>query len=288
MKKLIIILFLLPAVFAFAQERGTISTNNVCKSPVLGHDIAYSIYLPPGYGTDKINYPVLYLLHGYTDDQTGWVQFGDVRRIATAAIERGDVPPLIIVMPDAGVSWYVNDVQGKVRYEDAFFNDFIPYIEKTYPVLAKKEFRAVAGLSMGGYGSLLYALKHPDYFSACVAMSAAVFTDEEIKAFPKDRRAMFDDLFGDLSATNLPQHWKDNSVLEIIKNYPADKKNQVRFYIDCGDDDFLYRGNAALHVALRDQNMPHEFRMRDGAHTWSYWRTGLEDGLKFIGMGFFR
>jgi len=288
MKKIIIILFLLPAIFAFGQERGTVSTNNVCKSPILGHDIAYSIYLPPGYGVDKINYPVLYLLHGYTDDQTGWVQFGDVRRIATAAIERGDVPPLIIVMPDAGVSWYVNDVQGKVQYEDAFFKDFIPTIEKTYPVLAKKEFRAVAGLSMGGYGSLLYALKHPDSFSACVAMSAAVFTNEEIKAFPKDRRAMFDALFGDLSAANLPQHWKDNSVLEIIKNYPADKKNQVRFYIDCGDDDFLYKGNAALHVALRDQDMQHEFRMQDGAHTWSYWRTGLEDGLKFIGLGFFR
>ena len=98
---------------------------------------------------------------------------------------------------------------------------------------------------------------------------------------------MFDDLFGDFSNA-LPQHWKDNSVLEIIKNYPADKKNQVRFYIDCGDDDFLYKGNAALHVALRDQDMRHEFRMRDGAHTWSYWRTDLEDGLKFIGLGFFR
>jgi len=285
MKKVIIILFLLPAIFAFGQERGTVSTNNVCKSPVLGHDIAYSIYLPPGYGVDKINYPVLYLLHGYTGDQTNWVQFGDVRRTATVAIERGYIPPLIIVMPDAGNSWYVNDAQGKVRYEDAFFNDFIPYIEKTYPVLAKKEFRAVAGLSMGGYGALLYSLKHPDYFSACVAMSAAVFTDEEIKAFPQDRKTMFDDLFGDFS-TGFPQHWKDYSVLEIIKNYPDDKKNKVRFYIDCGDDDFLYRGNAALHVALRDQNMQHEFRMRDGAHTWSYWRSGLKAGLKFIGKSF--
>jgi len=280
---------MLPAIFAFGQERGTVSTNNVCKSPILGHDIAYSIYLPPGYGTDKINYPVLYLLHGYTDNQTGWVQFGDVRRTATAAIERGDVPPLIIVMPDAGVSWYVNDLQGKVRYEDAFFNDLIPYIEKTYPVLAKKEFRAVAGLSMGGYGALLYSLKHPDYFSACVALSAAVFTDDEVRAFSKDKERlnMFGSIFGDLT-TNLPQHWKDNSVLEIIKNYPEDKKNQVRFYIDCGDDDFLYKGNAALHVALRDQNMKHEFRMRDGAHTWSYWRSGLKTGLKFIGMSFFR
>jgi len=286
MKKVIIILFLLPAIFVFGQERGTVSTNNVCKSPVLGHDIAYSVYLPPGYGIDKINYPVLYLLHGYTGDQTNWVQFGDVQRTATAAIERGDIPPLIIIMPDAGNSWYVNDIQGKVRYEDAFFNDFIPYIEKTYPVVAKKDFRAIAGLSMGGYGALLYALKHPDYFSVCVAMSAAVFTDEEIKAFPQDRRAMFDDLFGDFS-TGLPQHWKDNSILEIIKNYPDDKKNKVRFYIDCGDDDFLYRGNAALHVALRDQNMQHEFRMRDGAHTWSYWRSSLKAGLKFIGKSFF-
>jgi len=289
-KHLLVLLLLLSGVSAFGQSRGTVSTHNLCKSPILGHDIAYSIYYPPGYGNDKIDYPVLYLLHGYSDNQTGWVQFGDVQRIATQSIEKGNIPPLIIVMPDAGVSWYVNDVAGKVRYEDAFFKDFIPFIEKTYPIIGKKEFRAISGLSMGGYGSMLYALKYPEMFAACVSMSAAVFTDDELLAMPKERKAMFIDLFGagvnDKQA--LSDYWKKNSVLEIVKNYPQTDINKVKFYIDCGDDDFLYKGNAALHVALRDRGIPHEFRMRDGGHSWSYWRSCLKTGLKFIGNSFHR
>jgi enterochelin esterase-like enzyme len=288
MRKLFAMLMFASGLLVSGQTRGTVSTDNVCKSVVLGHDIAYSIYLPPGYGADKIKYPVIYLLHGYSDNQTGWVQFGDVQRIATEAIGRGDIPPVIIVMPDAGVSWYVNDYNGRVRYEDAFFQDFIPFIEKNYPIIGTKEFRAISGLSMGGYGSLLYALKHPDMFTACVPMSAAVFTDEEFLSMPQDRLKMFSDLFGEIKAGQMPEHWKKNSVLNIIANYPESDKNKVRYYIDCGDDDFLYKGNDALHTILRDKGIFHEFRMRDGAHTWSYWRSSLKDALQFIGNAFHR
>jgi enterochelin esterase-like enzyme len=67
-----------------------------------------------------------------------------------------------------------------------------------------------------------------------------------------------------------------------------EKLKSIRFYIDCGDDDFLYKGNSALHVKMRDLEIPHEYRVREGGHVWSYWRTGLFDGLKFISQTFHR
>jgi enterochelin esterase-like enzyme len=286
MKRLMNLLLLMPVLLINAQTRGTISTENVCKSAVLGRDIKYSIYFPPGYGVDKTTYPVLYLLHGYGDDQTGWIRYGDMQRITTEAIERGDILPVIVVMPDAGKSWYVNDYKGAVRFEDAFFTDFVPFIEKTYPIAGTKEFRAIAGLSMGGYGSLLYALKHPDMFVACTPMSAAIFTDDEFSVMTKERKSLFGDLFGEMKEGQLPEYWKSYSVLNIISNYPEADKKKVKFYIDCGDDDFLYKGNDALHTILREKAIPHEFRIRDGAHTWSYWRASLRDALKFIGDAF--
>jgi S-formylglutathione hydrolase FrmB len=290
MKKLLLLFLFLPGMLVFAQSPSTVSENNVCKSPILGHDIAYSIYFPPGYHENNRTYPVLYLLHGYSDDNSAWIQFGDVQRITDDAIASGYAPGMIIVMPDAGVTWYVNDFSGKVRYEDAFFHDFIPYIEKTYKIKPTKEFRSIAGLSMGGYGSLLYSLKHPDMFAACVAMSPAVFTNEELLAMSKDRKSMFETLFGafDQNTQSINDYWKQNSVLDLVKACPNSDLNKVRYYIDCGDNDFLYRGNAALHVAMRDRGIPHECRMRDGAHTWSYWRVALKEGLHFVGQSFQR
>ncbi|MGC9151476.1 MAG: alpha/beta hydrolase [Microbacter sp.] len=288
MKKLLFLVLLLPGTLLFAQSASTVSENNICKSPILGHEIHYSVYLPAGYHDNDRTYPVLYLLHGYTDDHTAWIQYGNMQYIADHEFASGKTPEMIILMPDAGVTWYVNDYSGKVRYEDAFFHDFMPFIEKTYRVRPGKQFRAIAGLSMGGYGALLYSLKHPDLFAACVAMSPAVFTNEEILAMNKDRKSMFESLFGKFQQNNdgLNDYWEQNSVLDLVKNYPDSDFNKVRFYIDCGDKDFLYRGNAALHVEMRDRNIPHEFRMRDGGHTWSYWRYDLRKGLYFVGKSF--
>lgn len=138
---------------------------------------------------------------------------------------------------------------------------------------------------MGGQGSLLYALKYPDMFAACCPLSAAVFTDDDISKMG----GSFSDLIGKETDKNrLTEYWKKNSVLELIKNIPDNKKWSVRYYIDCGDDDFLYKGNAALHVAMRDARIPHEFRIRDGGHTWSYWRSALPTVLEFISTSFHR
>jgi len=259
------------------------------NSRVLGRDVSYAIYLPPDYATSTRRYPVVYLLHGYTDNESGWIQFGEVNMAADRAIADREIPPMIIVMPDGGVSWYINDSQNKVRYEDMFVQELIPHIDRSYRTRPSREFRGVSGLSMGGWGTLVYALRHPELFSACAAFSAAVWEDDEILGMKQDT---WDEYVGPIFGAGLSgkdrltPHFRQVSPLDLAKTLPEESLKKVRYYIDCGDDDFLIRGNCALHLLLTDRKIPHEFRVRDGAHTWSYWRTGIVDGLKFIGQGF--
>ena len=119
MKK-IISFFLLLSISAIAISQGKTMESLTIHSKVLGKDVKYSIYLPSDYETSQRKYPVLYLLHGYSDDETGWTQFGEVQKIANESISKGEATQMIIVMPDAGVSWYINDAAGKVKYEDFF------------------------------------------------------------------------------------------------------------------------------------------------------------------------
>ncbi len=132
--------------------------------------------MPTDYEGSQRRYPVLYLLHGFSDDETGWAQFGKVQKITNETIAKGDATQMIIAMPDAGVSWYINDASGKVPFQDFFIKEFIPYIDSVYKTRSKKEYRAVADLSMGDYGSLIYGMKHPDLFAACASLSAAHFS----------------------------------------------------------------------------------------------------------------
>lgn len=283
MKKYIIILIILLPTLTFAQT-GKVFDNLSMKSEILNMDRKYAIYLPPDYETSQRSYPVLYLLHGGGDDQTGWVQFGEVKYIADKTIKKGKSTPMIIVMPDAnsGKRGFTNDAAGKWRYEDFFFDEFMPFIEKTYRIKSEKRYRAIAGLSMGGGGTYYYALHRPDLFrSACpLSASARPINKEGAKSYMK-RRGMTD-----ASEKQVEDWLKKYDIHEMIKNMPEDKKKSVRWYIDCGDDDFLYEGNSLVHIAMRKNNIPHEFRIRDGQHNWTYWRHSLYDVLNFISIGF--
>lgn len=290
MKRFKILLLLILSTGCFAQT-GTIKESVKIKSAVMGKEMKYNIYLPADYDKTNRSYPVLYLLHGYTDDETGWTQFGAAQRIADQSINNGDAPAMIIVMPDAGVTFYINNFDGKEKYEDYFVTELIPHIESTYRARAKKEFRAVAGLSMGGYGTMLLATKHPDLFTAAAPLSAVFWTDDEISNMPAERwDGLLAGLFGKSAPgkARLTEHWYKNSVLKIVETTPLEKLKSVKYYIDCGDDDFLIKGNMTLHAAMIDKAVPHEFRIRDGAHTWTYWRTALPEVLKFVGKSFER
>ena len=259
------------------------------SSSLLNRGVRYSIYLPPDYYVSNRRYPVVYLLHGYTDDETGWTQFGEANRIIDEGIKSGTLPPMIVVMPDGGVTWYMNDYLNKTRYEDMFVTELISHIDSTYRTRPKREYRGISGLSMGGHGSLLLAMHHPELFGSCAALSAAVFTDESIKNMPEDQyNRTFSFLFsGPVKGDErLTAHYKRNSPLTLAASAPEGDLKKVRWYMDCGDDDFLSAANAQLHMTLLNRKIPHEYRVRDGAHTWTYWRTGLPDALKFIGTQF--
>lgn len=289
MKKTILAALFLCAGLAFAQQHGTIKESVSVKSVILGKDVKYNIYLPPNYDATNRRYPVLYLLHGATDNETAWTQFGECDRIADKAISRGDASPMIIVTPDAGLTWYINSYDGKVKYEDFFVNELIPHIDAGYRTRPEKRYRAIAGLSMGGYGSFVMALKHPELFAACAPLSAGVITDDE--AVKMDNGG-WSYIFGipfnkDLKGKDrLTEHFQSYSVLKLIESAAADKMKEVRYYIDCGDDDFLIKGNMAAHSALLDKQVPHEFRVRDGQHNWTYWRDALPEVLKFVSQSF--
>lgn len=285
-KYLSLLIFVCLAVVANAQH-GKVLESLVFNSQIVSYPVKYSVYLPADYETSDRSYPVLYLLHGYSDDETGWIQFGEANLIADRGIENGDFPPCIIIMPDGKVSWYVNSADGKDRWEDMFITELIPFVEKEYRIRAKKEFRAIAGLSMGGNGALLVAMRHPDLFSNCVAMSAGTFTDEEI-INNDEYDNYFKNIYGEKPKNGVSEHWKANSPLYLLDSVDKDQLKSIRFYIDCGDDDFLYKGNSALHVKMRDLEIPLEYRVRNGGHEWPYWRTGLYDGLQFISKSFHR
>lgn len=274
---------IISSLFLSAQT-GKVMDNLSMKSKILNMDRKYAVYLPPDYETSQRSYPVLYLLHGYGDNQTGWVQFGEVLYIADEAIKSGKATPMVIIMPDAsaGKTGYVNDIKTEWRYEDFFFEEFMPFVEKTYRIKSEKRYRAIAGLSMGGEGTFIYALHHPELFSSACPLSAATGPRnvEEMKNY------RLWGVTGEVSKEQMEEYFKKYSTLSLIENMPDNQKRAVRWYIDCGDDDFLYEGNSLVHIAMRKKEIPHEFRIRDGGHTWTYWRTALPAVLEFVSMSF--
>ena len=285
MKKITLLAILFVPIAILAQS-GKVYDNLTMTSKILKMERKYAVYLPPDYDSDERRYPVLYLLHGAGDDQSGWIQLGEVKHITDNAIEEGTSTPMIIIMPDAqtGTRGYHNRPEDNWNYEDFFIEEFIPYIEKTYRIRTEKRYRAIAGLSMGGGGTFLYALNHPELFDMACPLSAStgpVSLEDVDNQF--DRR-------GRENATQKEKedYFNRRSILNKIQNNDIEAIKSVKWYIDCGDDDFLYEGNSLIHIAMRKREIPHEFRIRDGGHGWHYWRTSLVDVLSFISKRFHR
>ncbi|MDR0713617.1 MAG: esterase family protein [Bacteroidales bacterium] len=284
MKKLFLIFLLFCLPYWASAWGGKVFETRTVKSAVLKMDRKYAVYLPEGYDETDRSYPVLYLLHGSGDDHTGWVQFGQVQHIADQAIAEGKAAPMIIVMPDAntGIKGYFNDIGGNFNYEDFFFEELIPHIEKTYRVRSERRYRAISGLSMGGGGTVFYSLHRPEVFAAAAPLSASTgnWEFEQFKIRHKD---------GKFTEQQISAYFDRHNIENLLKTASDEKKKkikEVRWYISCGDDDFLYEGNSLLHILFRKNDIRHEFRIKDGAHTWSYWRSELPLVMEFVSKSF--
>ena len=280
MKKIVIVALLLCSGVAFAQ-RSSVQQLKM-HSEILGAEKELTVYLPAGYEKSGERYPVLYLLHGAWGCHTDWTEKGNAKLIADEAIAGGMALPMIIVMPDAKGEG--PDLAGKNMgyfnlsgwaYEDYFFKELIPHIDKTFRTKAEKGSRAIAGLSMGGGGTTIYAQRHPEYFSSACALSALV-------AEPNSGTA------SRLGADFAEAGRKVNPTL-FIKNATEAQLaalRSVRWYFDCGDDDYLIAGNLELFLLMSEKKVPMELRVRNGGHNWVYWQTALTPVLQFISTGF--
>lgn len=289
MKKLLLALF---AILMFVQT--TYAGKVVCdviSSRILGADVKYNVYLPNGFdGSDKL-YPVVYLLHGLSDDQDGWRDKGRMQLVADELIESGEAAEMVIVMPAAGGPDTHHTPCGYFNmpgwsYEDFFFSELMPEVEKKYRCISDKGHRAVMGLSMGGGGSTVYCQRHPDKFSSCYAMSAWLSNNTGVvKANQKGEVKEKDWRLCTIQSVN------DHSPLDYLSK--ADKSTiaklkTVKWTFDCGDDDGLLNLSVDLHLLMKKAGIKSELRVRNGKHNWEYWHLCLRDALPFASRNFDR
>ncbi len=265
------------------QSRTEVKTIH---SKILGADRDYTVYLPAGYEsqTDRF-YPVLYLLHGMNGTNEDWAGRGHLKDVMDQLAAAGEVCDMIVISPNAGGNigegvWngYFN-MEGWA-YERFFYEEFLPTVEKQYRIKADKAHRAIAGLSMGGGGSTSYAQRYADMYCACYAMSALMHLPAPQQAAPNGEK---DKMW------HLQQSANKYSCVEFVQNADEATKQALRtiaWYVDCGDDDFLFDCNMDFIAAMRKAGVPYQLRVRDGAHTWEYWHSALYEALPFVSRVF--
>lgn len=261
--------------FGFISAKSKILLNNVLNSESLNREVSYGVYLPDCY-TENETYHVLYLLHGLGDNFKGWTNTnqGNIQQLTDSLVASNEALKMVVIMPDAYDSWYINQYDGKFNYEEMFFTELMPEIERKFSVSKVADSTHIAGLSMGGNGSLIYVMKHPGRFKTCFAMSPAAALPEMFKGWLPD---LYGRLFG-----NDPEnkYYNENNVIELAKKLPL--PYFTSFYIDCGDKDFLYEGVSTLYITMRKNNIPLEYRIRSGDHNWVYWRDCYVTALKRV------
>ncbi len=218
------------------------------------------VVTPDSYNNVK-SFPVFYLLHGYSGNYRGWIK--DMPSTKSLA----DTHQMIIVCPDGEYSsWYFDSpVDSAFRYETYITKELIEWIDKKYQTVAKREGRAISGLSMGGHGGLFLGFRHQDVFGACGSMSGGV----DIRPFPNNW-----DLKKRLGEQNkFPENWENYTVMNQL--YLLAPKSQ-KIIIDCGTEDFFYDVNVRLHEELKYRNIPHDFISRPGGHNREYWDSAVK------------
>lgn len=266
----------------FAGHPGGSIEHCTLGSDVLGAAKEFSVYLPAGYEKNGGAYPVLYLLHPAGGIHETWIRLGQLPQVADDAIRSGMASPMLIILPDAsgtgeghlGRRLGFFSVPGW-DYEAFFHQELLPLIDSVYRTEADSRHRAIAGASMGGEAAVAYAQKHPDLYGAACALSGLVGHPEQSRMAGTDK-----DYAASLIANDPTAH-VENADPETVEKW----KN-VRWYADCGDNDYFTDGNMAFFRAMKSRGIPLSYRMRSGAHDWYYWITGLAPVLHFVSVGF--
>ena len=273
-------LLIAAAAAAFPQSR---VECNAIPSAILHHAVRYCALLPPSYDTEKTRrFPILYFLHGLGDDEQALVSSG-AWEIVDRLRKQGAIGDFIIMTPNAGRSFYINSRDGKVRYEDFFFREFVPAIERKYRAGGAREARALAGVSMGGYGALRYAFTSPNLFAAVAVQMPALF-DRLPPALTSSASGSGQTLDTISAFGRIPSEafWQQNSPLTLARTNAAQLK-RLKIYFDCGEeDDFGFAAGArTLDSILSDRHVPHEFHLYHGQHNWQYVAAHFAQVMQF-------
>lgn len=268
--KALFLLFAMGAVMLPAAEVAkSVNPKNVVssqfESKALGEMRHYNVLLPADYESSTSRYPVLYLLHGYGDDHTAWTYMTNLSQYASRQ-------RLIIVMPDGSKSFYINSASDpKARFEDYLMKDLIPFIDANYRTIPLPRSRAVAGLSMGGYGAALLGLKHPRTFAAIGTFSGAVGIAHDAPTMPAEAEArrrteQMQAMFGPVGSAERASR---DPIALLDKVAMAD---MPMLYIACGGEDFLIEQNRAFVKRLAEKKIPYEYReISPQGHSWDFW-----------------
>ncbi len=262
---------------AFAQ--GLVITNQKVTLHSFDDPLSYSVYLPEKYCVENRLYPVLYLLHGYGGSHKDWLKAGRVAQTLDRLIADKVIEPMIVIMPSAGKSWYLNSAQHGA-FQSGLAQELPVVMEDLLANKVSKEKRAIAGLSMGGYGALKFAFEAPENYVAVAGLSPAIFPNiESADIFKPVQIKLFAGAFGDPFSVEIFNRENVFTALESAKS-----ENFPHTYLTVGDDDWfgLYEGTFALYKELKSRKLPSELRITNGNHTWKLWRDEIEQALVFI------
>lgn len=247
-------------------------TPQELDSKLMARKMPYNVILPTGYSErTSTRYPVIYLLHGLYGDFNNWVKLTDL-------VSYPSTEHFIIVTPEAGNSWYAdNTAKPNDKYESYIIKELIPEIDKRYRTLNRRDQRAIAGLSMGGYGAIKFGLKYPELFSLVGsfsgALAAANVTDQVLPGgIGKSIDAIFGPTGSELRKGNDPFAVVRSATAEQIKTFPF-------IYLDCGTEDILFSHSHDFVELLREKDVPHEYRELPGVHGWKYWNKQVKEFL---------
>lgn len=264
-------------------------TENVTfHSDILGTDALFSIYLPESYVREKDRrYPVVYMLHGLGDNNNSWNGKYLHANSKISALESQGLSEMIYIYPCGYSTYYCNKVSGKYNYMDMFVQELMTFVDKNYRTIADREHRAITGYSMGGFGAMVLAEKHPELFSCSAPLSMSFRTDAQYMTEPKSGwDGQWGSIFGGAGAAGvdrLTDYYKEHCPYYQFTPENRETLSKVHWFFTCGDDEEqLLVANDSLHVLLRDNGYSHEFRVENGAHTSTYWMSALSEVLPYF------